>query len=249
MSVLTLGEIAERIGGELRGKKERPVQGVAPPEDAVDDDIVFVRDRKLLEQYVERETVSFILDFYPEDGSNLDYIYIPPEEKDRVFIDLLSLFEEEGDFGSSIAEAASVSEKASIGKGVVLDEYSLVGENTSIGENTRIGAQCSIGRNCQLGEGCVLYPRVTIYPNTRIGDRVIIHAGAVIGSDGFGYSKIEGKHRKIPQIGGVCIENDVEIGANTTIDRSTLVRHIGKREDRQQRGACRSGGTCRSYRD
>jgi UDP-3-O-[3-hydroxymyristoyl] glucosamine N-acyltransferase len=198
------------------------VHGVSSPDGAGRDTIVFVRDQKLLEQFEDRESVSFVLDFHPDDAQDLDYIYIRSEEKDRVFIELLTLFEEEKDFGEEVSSLATVSEKARVGDEVVIDDYTVVGENTTIGAHTRIGAHVVVGKNCRIGEGCILFPRVTIYPNTRIGDRVIVHAGVVIGSDGFGYSKIDGVHRKIPQIGGVLIENDVEIGANTTIDRSTL---------------------------
>jgi UDP-3-O-[3-hydroxymyristoyl] glucosamine N-acyltransferase len=221
-TVYTLAYIAERIGGEVRGNGERPVYRVSPLDEVDKDSIVFIREQRYLEKIDDRKACSFVLDFHPDGGEDYDYIRIEPGEKERSFITLLSLFEEEFGFGPGISKTAAISPTARIGNGVLVDAYAVVGDGTSIGERTRVGAQTYIGRNCTIGRECTLFPRVTIYPNTRIGDRVVVHSGTVIGSDGFGYSRIGGVHRKIPQIGGVVIEHDVEIGANTTIDRATL---------------------------
>ena len=221
-TVYTLEEIADRIGGEVRGNGQRPVRRVSPLEGVEKDSIVFIRERKHFDGIQDRKAVAFVLDFHPDYPKEFDYVYIQPEEKDRAFITLLSLFKAAYDFGTGVAGSAAVSPKARIGKDVVIDEFTVIGENTTIGDQTRVGAQTYIGRNCTIGTGCTLFPRVTIYPNTHIRDSVVIHSGAVIGSDGFGYTKIDGTHQKIPQIGGVIIERDVEIGANTTIDRATL---------------------------
>jgi UDP-3-O-[3-hydroxymyristoyl] glucosamine N-acyltransferase len=107
---------------------------------------------------------------------------------------------------------------------VVVEEYGVVGADAEIGEGTRIGAGCTIGRGAKIGRECEIYPRVTIYAGTTLGDRVIVHAGAVLGSDGFGYVRDakSGRYEKFPQVGRLVIEDDVEIGANTTIDRGAL---------------------------
>jgi UDP-3-O-[3-hydroxymyristoyl] glucosamine N-acyltransferase len=102
--------------------------------------------------------------------------------------------------------------------------YAVIEESVKIGEGTEIGAFSFIGRDAQLGAHCRLHPRVTLYAGVWLGDRVILHSGAVIGSDGFGYVAEEGKRLKFPQVGRVRIGNDVEIGANTTIDRGSLDR-------------------------
>lgn len=105
----------------------------------------------------------------------------------------------------------------------------VIDKTASIGINTSIGACAVIGRDVQIGDNCIIYPNVTIYPRSKIGNNVIIHAGTVIGSDGFGYATIDGIHKKIPQLGNVVIEDDVEIGANVTIDRARMDRTlIGK---------------------
>ena len=217
----TLQQIASAIGGEVVGNGKREIRCVSRPEEGNEDSIVFVRDRKTFDKIVGEKTAAFVLDFRPDDGKGMDYILIQPEEKEGVFIALLSLFEGERDFGSSVSDHAVVDPGATLGKDVVVDAGAVIGESV-IGDGTRIGANTVIGKNCSLGRGCMIFPRVTIYPDTILEDNVTVHSGTVIGADGYGYSRIEGSHRKIPQIGGVHIGSDVEIGANTTIDRATL---------------------------
>jgi UDP-3-O-[3-hydroxymyristoyl] glucosamine N-acyltransferase len=220
--VYTLSDIAERIGGEVRGDGDRTVHQVSSLDTVEKGSIVFIREQRYFERVQDKKSCSFILDFHPDEDETYDYVLIKPEEKERAFINLLSLFDEEFGFGPGISDTATIAPTARIGKGACIDAYAVVGDGASIGQGTRVGAQTYIGKDCTIGRDCTLFPRVTLYPNTRIDDRVVIHSGVVIGSDGFGYSKIEKTHHKIPQIGGVVIERDVEIGANTTIDRSTL---------------------------
>lgn len=128
-----------------------------------------------------------------------------------------------------ISHNAVIHHEAKIGKDVRIEPFVVI-ERAKIGSGTAIGAGTYIGDDVEIGDQCVIFPRVVIYPGTKIGNRVIIHSGAVIGCDGFGYSRIEtGEFKKIPHVGIVVIEDDVEIGANTTIDRATLgVTKIGK---------------------
>ncbi len=218
----SLGYIADLIGGEIIGNSERQIRCISPLNGGEKDCLIFVRDQKYYEQLESPKTGALVLDFQPDKAEGVDYILIKPEDKDEVFIKLLSLFEDEKDFGAGVSEKARVSPGAQLGDGVVVDDFAVIGDGISIGDKTCIGAHTVIGKNCRIGEGCIIYPRVTIYPDTHIEDSVIIHSGVVIGCDGFGYTKMDGSHRKIPQIGGVYIERDVEIGANTTIDRATL---------------------------
>ena len=111
----------------------------------------------------------------------------------------------------------------SLGKNVSIGAYAVIGENAVIGSNTKIGEGCVIGMQAQIGADCMLYPNVVVYHQCILGNRVILHSGAVIGSDGFGFApKPDGTYEKIPQLGIVVIEDDVEIGANTTIDRAVM---------------------------
>jgi UDP-3-O-[3-hydroxymyristoyl] glucosamine N-acyltransferase len=120
---------------------------------------------------------------------------------------------------------------AQLANGVTVEERVVIGEGAHVGENTWIGASSVIGAKVTIGRDCDLYPNVTIYPGVRIGDRVIVHSGAVLGSDGFGYVRDQttGRYEKFPQAGRLEIGDDVEIGANTTIDRGALdVTRIGR---------------------
>ena len=128
-----------------------------------------------------------------------------------------------------VHDTAIVGEKVVLGKDVSIGPYVVVGDDTRIGDRTALHAGVQVGRNCKIGEDTVIYPNVALYRNTEVGNRVILHAGAVIGSDGFGFALEDGRYYRIPHVGRVVIENDVEIGANTTIDRAAMgVTRIGR---------------------
>jgi len=140
----------------------------------------------------------------------------------RALAELLDLFHPE------ISEEAEIHPTAVLGRGVTLGSdvrigpYAVVEAGTFIGEGSRIGAHSVIGRECRIGKRCILHPHVVLYPRATLGDRVILHSGVRVGVDGFGYVFEGGAHRKVPQIGECLIEDDVEIGANTTIDRGSI---------------------------
>jgi UDP-3-O-[3-hydroxymyristoyl] glucosamine N-acyltransferase len=123
---------------------------------------------------------------------------------------------------SGVHPTAIVAPLARVAPEVGIGPYAVIGEDAHVGAGTQIGAHSVIGAGCWIGENCRIHPRVTLYGGVRLGNRVEIHSGAVIGADGFGYALGEGKHRKFPQVGIVEIGDDVEIGANTTIDRGSL---------------------------
>jgi len=219
----TVGFIAEVIGGKVIGNKNRIVKTISPPDDIKTGSIVFLRDKKYLNLIDLKVTpLCLTVDFNPEKIEGIDYIIIDPENKERSFIKLLSLFSNQKLKKNSISKKASISDNATLGNNVFIDDFVTIGENTFIGDETYIGSSSCIGGNCRIGKNCIIYQNVTIYANTVIKDCVILHAGAVIGSDGFGYSNIDGINKKVPQIGGVYLEKNVEIGANSTIDRATL---------------------------
>ena len=128
------------------------------------------------------------------------------------------------DGATRIHATAVLDASARLEPGVVVDERAVIGADVTIGEGTRIGAGCVISSAVRIGKDCEFYPQVTVYSGTSMGDRVIVHAGAVLGSDGFGYVRDHktGRYEKFPQVGRLIIEDDVEIGANTTIDRGAL---------------------------
>jgi UDP-3-O-[3-hydroxymyristoyl] glucosamine N-acyltransferase len=130
-----------------------------------------------------------------------------------------------------IHPSAVVHPTARLGKNTTVEERAVIAEGAELGENTRLAAGVVIGAQVSIGRDCILYPNVTIYPGARLGDRVIVHAGAVLGSDGFGYvrDRATGHYEKFPQVGRLEIEDDVEIGANATVDRGALdLTRIGR---------------------
>jgi len=219
----TIGFIAEQIGGRVIGNSDRKIGFISPMDDIESGSIVFIKDKRNLKMLSDDvESLCVIVDFEPEEGTNLDYIVIEPDMKDAAFIKLLSLFESKRVQSGAISEKALVSSDASIGKNVTVSDFVSIGENTTVQADTYIGPHTFIGDNCKVGRGCIIYPNVTIYQNTILEDKVILHSGTVIGSDGFSYLNIDRVNQKIPQIGGVHIGKNVEIGANTTIDRATI---------------------------
>ena len=219
--MFTLKHIASAIGGKVVGNEEREISRVSTPDEGGEESIVFIRDRKIFEKMTVSRAAAYVLCFHPDEGEGVDYILVDYDRREEVFIALLSLFEDERDFGSGVSEHAAIDPGADLGKDVVVEAGAVIGKSI-IGDGTCIGANTVIGKNVKIGGGCTIFPRVTIYHGTIIDDNVIIHSGVVIGADGFGYNRIGESHRKIPQIGGVHIGSDVEIGANTTIDRATL---------------------------
>jgi UDP-3-O-[3-hydroxymyristoyl] glucosamine N-acyltransferase len=165
-------------------------------------------------------------DFMPEKPIKATLIKVPNAY--AALASLMAIVEQQKPIKEGVASQGFVSPTAILGEQIYVGEYAYVGEQARIGNNCKIYPQVYVGDNVQLGDNCTLYPGVKIYHDCVIGNNCIIHAGAVIGADGFGFSKQEEIYRKIPQMGNVIIEDDVEVGANTTIDRavmgSTIIR-------------------------
>ena len=216
-------ELAEAIGARVIGDDHVELSGVASITSARVRDIVFVEDEKHLQSALQSNATAVITGSFAENAASSKPLLIAsnPRLAFARASQLLSanLRRQEGTHPSAV-----VLPSAKIAESVVIDPWTFVGENAAIGNRTWIGAGSVIGRDVSIGEDCKIYPRVTIYPGTRIGNRVIVHAGAVLGSDGFGYvcDPAKGGYEKFPQIGQLIIEDDVEIGANTTIDRGAL---------------------------
>ena len=166
--------------------------------------------------------------------TNFDISSIPTNENTPIFLKIQKpylafmtlvtylLEQENKNQKRYISKLASVHPSAKIGENVQISDFAVIEEDASIDDNAVIGFHSVIGKDCQIGKGCKIYPNVVIYENCKVGNKVIIHSGSVIGADGFGYLPIEGYQVKIPQVGNVVIEDDVEIGANTCIDRATI---------------------------
>ncbi|MFN3395218.1 MAG: UDP-3-O-(3-hydroxymyristoyl)glucosamine N-acyltransferase [Thermodesulfovibrionales bacterium] len=215
---MRLREIAEIISGEIKGDPEIEIKGVSGVTDAVAGEITFLSDRRYLKDCLSSKASAVIVREFIDD---LKKPQIKVKNPYYAFAILLEHFHPREKEKEGISPDAHVSEGARIGRGVTIYPFVYVSEGAEIGDNSVVYPFVHIGRGSIVGSSCLIYPNVTIREGVKIGNRVIIHAGAVIGSDGFGYVFEQGRHHKIPQVGGVIIGDDVEIGANVTIDRAT----------------------------
>ncbi|MCC7201567.1 MAG: UDP-3-O-(3-hydroxymyristoyl)glucosamine N-acyltransferase [Nitrospirae bacterium] len=216
---MTLGEIATRISGELiNGRGDALISGVSGLKEAKAGEISFLAHRRYLR---DLETTSASAVVIPNDVAFDRLPAIKVDNPYFAFSQLLHLFHDIPYTAGGIDENAIVGSNASLGQDVSIYPYVYIGNNACIGDRVTIYPFAFIGNDSIIGSNSVIYSNVTVREGCRIGERVIIHSGAVIGSDGFGYVTHQGMHHKIPQVGGVIIEDDVEIGANTTIDRGT----------------------------
>jgi len=225
-SSFTLGRVADALGASLEGDAGRVVTGVAPLEAAGPDQVSFLTDRKYLKQAEASRAAAIVV---PSDVSGLPSALLRVDQPQQALIRLLRLFHPEPPIRAGIHPSASVAEGAHVHPTASVDALSVVESGAVVGPRSRVGALSFVGARAMLGEDVRLHPRVVVLEGVRIGDRVIVHSGAVLGSDGFGYAFDGGAHRKIPQVGGLRIEDDVEIGANAAIDRATLGETVVRR--------------------
>jgi UDP-3-O-[3-hydroxymyristoyl] glucosamine N-acyltransferase len=219
-----LQQIAEALGARLLGDGRTAVSGLASIESASSEDLVFVEDEKHLAAALKSGAGAVIAGEFAATVSCDRPLLISDHPKLAFARAARLLADDAPDSSAGIHPAAAVHPSAKLGSGASVEAHAVVGEKAQIGGNTRIGAGCVIGRGVVLGSDCRIHPNVTIYSGTTVGNRVIVHAGAVLGSDGFGYvrDRETGRYEKFPQVGRLMIEDDVEIGANTTIDRGAL---------------------------
>jgi UDP-3-O-[3-hydroxymyristoyl] glucosamine N-acyltransferase len=222
-----LRQVAEAVGTRLIGDGRHEVSGVASMESATAKDLIFVEDEKHLAAALGSSAGAVIAgEFAVSAAAGLPLLISehPKLAFARAARFLSSDAARERASEVSVDPTAAVHSSSSLGAAATVEAKAVVGEAVRIGDCTRIGAGCVIGTGVRIGSECEIYPNVTMYPGTTIGDRVIVHAGAVLGSDGFGYvrDRKSGRYEKFPQVGRLVIEDDVEIGANTTIDRGAL---------------------------
>jgi UDP-3-O-[3-hydroxymyristoyl] glucosamine N-acyltransferase len=218
---MKLAEIAERIGGKLNGKGDIEIEGVAGLQEAKTGQISFLASSKY-KQYLESTQAAAVI-LPPADENNLKIPSIFHPNPYYAFARVVKLFyPEKRKYPAGVHPTAVIGKQVKLGQNVYIGPYCVIEDQVKINDNCTIQAGCFLGQKSQLAEEVYLYPRVTIYHDCVIGKSVIIHSGVVIGSDGFGFAFDSGKYHKIPQIGNVIIEDEVEIGANCTIDRAAL---------------------------
>jgi UDP-3-O-[3-hydroxymyristoyl] glucosamine N-acyltransferase len=219
MPVVSIGEIVDFVGGEHVGDRARKVSAVAALADASSEQLTFLNNRKYAAQLAETKAGAVLV---PKDLEGNDDRWIRVDDPYFALAQIMSRWFSARPMPEGVSPKASVAPNAKLGTNVAIGPFACIGENVVIGNNVTIFQGVSIDAESNIGDDCIIYPNVVIYDRTRIGRRCIIHAGVVIGSDGYGFALNEGKHHKIPQIGIVRIEDDVEIGAGTTIDRAAL---------------------------
>ena len=219
MPTVPLGEIVDFVGGHYVGDRNRRVTAVAPLAEAREEQLSFLSNRKYAAQLAQTKAGAILV---PQNLEGEDERWIRVDDPYFAIARIMTRWFSVRPMPKGISAQASIAPSAKLGTNVAIGPFTTIGEDVVIGDNTTIFQNVSIEAGSNIGDDCIVYPNVVIYDGTRIGRRCIIHAGVVIGSDGYGFAMHDGKHHKIPQIGIVRIEDDVEIGAGTTIDRAAL---------------------------
>jgi UDP-3-O-[3-hydroxymyristoyl] glucosamine N-acyltransferase len=214
-----LGELAERIGCRLDGDAAIQVVGVRALEEAGPTDLTFVTDARYLSRLLASRAGAVIL---PESAPPADRPALRSANPYLTLARALAALHPTGPAHAGIHPSAVVAGDARVDPEASIGPLCVIGAGAEIGAGTVLDAQVFLGAEVRIGRECRIYPQVTLRERTQLGDRVTVHAGAVIGADGFGYAREGARYVKIPQVGQVIIEDEVEIGANATIDRATL---------------------------
>jgi UDP-3-O-[3-hydroxymyristoyl] glucosamine N-acyltransferase len=215
-------QIAAFVQGEIVGDANATVNTFAKIEEGKPGSITFLANPKYA-PYIYDTEASIVLvnrDFVPEKPIKATLIKV--DNAYETLARLMTLYEQSKPKSKGVADTAVVAESAKIGKDVFIGAYAVIDEGVVIGNNTQIYPHTYVGKNARIGEGCLIYSGVNIYHDCQLGNRVTLHSGVVIGGDGFGFAPTPNGYEKIPQIGNVILEDDVEIGANTCVDRATM---------------------------
>ena len=215
-------QIAEFIQGTIVGDENATVHTFAKIEEGIPGAISFLSNPKYT-PYIYETQSSIVLvnnDFVPEKEVKATLIKV--NNAYESLAKLLNLYEMSKPKKTGIDPLAYIAPTAKIGENVYIAPFACVGDNAEIGDNTSLHPHATVGSGAKVGHDCILYPNVTVYHDCRVGNHCILHAGSVVGADGFGFAPSPEGYEKIPQIGIVVLEDHVEIGANTCIDRATM---------------------------
>ena len=230
----TAKQIAELIGGRVEGNEDATISTFAKIEEGLPGAISFLSNPKYTHYLYDTKSTIVLVNDDLQLEHPVQTTLIRVKNAYESVAQLLQVYEQMKPRHTGIDPLASVSAKATIGKDVYIGAFACIGDGAVIGDGTQIYPHVVIGDGVKIGQQCLLYPNVTIYQGCKLGNRITIHAGSVVGADGFGFAPNQKGYDKIPQIGIVIIEDDVEIGANTCIDRSTMgqtVIHRGVKLD------------------
>ncbi len=226
---ISLKEIEALVGGEITGDENIVITGVAGIKEAGEGEITFVANSKYASLMDSTNASAIIVSRDVENGRRT---LVRTDDPYLAFTKVMELWANgngEPSTGAEIHPTAVVGKDVKLGENVSIQAYVILEDGVEVGDNAAICPYVYIGKKSRVGDGTLIYPCVTVREKINIGKRCIIHSGTVIGSDGFGFAPVKGIHHKVPQIGTVIIEDDVEIGANVTIDRGTIGKTlIGK---------------------
>ncbi len=220
--MLTLFQAAEATGGRVVGDGGAAFERVSPVHDSGPNDLALLVDRRYAADLVECGARALLVseELSALEGGPADRLVAA--DPDHALVTLLALLHPASAPAWEVHPSAVIDPSATLAGRASVGPNAVIGAGAEIGGDVRIGANCVVGEMARVGAGSVLFPSVTLYPNCVLGERVIVHAGTRIGVDGYGYVQQDGGHVKVPQVGGCVIEDDVEIGANCTIDRGSI---------------------------
>jgi len=227
----TLSELAQHVGGRIIGDGRILIRKVAPIEEAGPGEITFLTNPRYTSFLASSKASAVIVGpgVVAESPTERGTGYLEASDPYVAFAKILQLFNPPASYRQQISTRAAIDPTADLAVDVTVLPYVFIGKGVHVGSGTVIQPGVFLGEDVTVGRDCVLHPNVVVYDRCRIGNRVILHAGVVIGSDGFGYAGEGDQRLKIPQVGIVDVEDDVEIGANTTVDRATLGRTVIRR--------------------
>jgi len=217
---ITLRELAERCGAELAGNGELMIYRVATLEDADPKSISFLSNTRYRAQLASTRAGAVIV--AQRDAAATPLPKLVTSNPYAVYARIAAIFHPAAAAVPGVHPTAIVAATAKVAASAMVGPNVVIGHRTSVGERAQIHAGCAVGDDCSIADDVTLYPRVVLYANSALGPRTIVHSGAVIGADGFGMAEQDGRWLKVPQVGRVVIGADVEVGANTTIDRGAL---------------------------
>ena len=215
----TLKQLAEQTDGKIVGDPATAISGIRPFDEAGPGEITVAFTKKYLDQLDSTSATAVIV---PQKVESESKALLTVENPKLAFAKILQLFTSEPFTALGVSHLAHIGAHCEIADRVAIHPFATIGENVFIGDQVSIGAGTVVGPECQIGKGTTLHPNVTLYPKSIIGERVILHSGTVIGADGFGYVFDGTEQVKMPQTGRVEIGDDVEIGANSCVDRATF---------------------------
>lgn len=219
MASYRLDDLAQRVGGEVRGDPDRLVRGIATLEQAGPDELSFLTNVRYRKAAAESGAAAILVGSGTElAGCDL----LEAKEPYVALAQLLELFHPQRTMQAGISPDARIGRDVLLGQDVRVGPFAVVGDGCELGDRAVLEAGSVLGEACRVGCDTRLGPRVVLYDGTEVGARCIVHAGVVLGGDGFGFATSAGKHRKVPQVGRVVVEDDVEIGANSCVDRAML---------------------------